>query len=57
MHPGPQKAVKMGMPCDSSRGIRIFTGQEQHQPQKQQQNQEAAKTPGEDLGHGCERSP
>jgi hypothetical protein len=47
----------MGISRDSSLDILIFKGQEQHQPQKQQQNQEAAKTPDEDLGHGCERSP
>jgi hypothetical protein len=47
----------MGISSDSSLGIRILKGPKQHQPQKQQQNQEAAKTPGEDLGHGCERSP
>jgi hypothetical protein len=51
------QAVKMGMSSDSSQDIRIFKRQEQHQLQKQQQNQEVAKTPGEDLGHGCERSP
>jgi hypothetical protein len=54
---GRWQAVKTGMSSDLSQDIRIFTRQEQHQPQKQQQNQEAAKTPGEDLGHGCERSP
>jgi hypothetical protein len=47
----------MGMSSDPSLDTRIFKGQKQHQPQKQQQNQEAAKTPGEDLEHGCERSP
>jgi hypothetical protein len=47
----------MGMSCDLSLDTHIFKGPKQHQPQKQQQNQEAAKTPGEDLEHGCERSP
>jgi hypothetical protein len=43
----------MGMSSDLSLDTRIFKGQKQHQPQKQQQNQEATKTPGEDAAGRC----